>query len=146
MLFFRPTYMYMCLRSLSYEGSAKCMLISDIYEHSNFEHSPPRPNSNTPVHIQRTKTREKIEWKFQYYIQSVNTPFIFQCLAMYQHAMYSIRQYTCILLRTLCTCVIIFIYTWLSSQDYYSKGEYILRQGSTGDTFFIINAGAVSII
>jgi cGMP-dependent protein kinase len=30
-------------------------------------------------------------------------------------------------------------------EDYYSKGEYILRQGSTGDTFFIINAGTVRV-
>jgi len=30
-----------------------------------------------------------------------------------------------------------------SLQDYYPKDEYILRQGATGDTFFIINAGKV---
>ncbi len=29
-------------------------------------------------------------------------------------------------------------------KDYYSKGEYIIRQGATGDTFYIISSGAVS--
>ena len=30
-------------------------------------------------------------------------------------------------------------------QDYYPAGEYIIRQGATGDTFFIINEGTVSL-
>ncbi len=31
----------------------------------------------------------------------------------------------------------------LIPQDYYPANEYILRQGATGDTFFIINSGTV---
>lgn len=30
-------------------------------------------------------------------------------------------------------------------EDYYRQSEYILRQGATGDTFFIINAGTVKV-
>ena len=29
-------------------------------------------------------------------------------------------------------------------QAYYDEGEYIIRQGARGDTFFIIKKGAVS--
>ena len=29
-------------------------------------------------------------------------------------------------------------------KDFYAKGDYIIRQGATGDTFFIINSGTVS--
>lgn len=30
-------------------------------------------------------------------------------------------------------------------EDFYQKGEYIIRQGATGDTFFIINGGSVRV-
>lgn len=36
-------------------------------------------------------------------------------------------------------------FTWsIVSQDFYEDGEYIIRQGWSGDAFFIINEGAVS--
>ena len=33
---------------------------------------------------------------------------------------------------------------YFSFQDFFHEGEYIIREGATGDTFFIINKGEVS--
>lgn len=30
-------------------------------------------------------------------------------------------------------------------QDFFHEGEYIIREGATGDTFFIINKGEVNL-
>ena len=35
---------------------------------------------------------------------------------------------------------------FLSFQDFFPENDYIIREGETGDTFFIINKGEVSIV
>lgn len=38
-----------------------------------------------------------------------------------------------------------FSVTLLTFQTHYENGEYIIRQGARGDTFFIISKGKVSV-
>lgn len=51
-------------------------------------------------------------------------------------------------LETLCSVIWGIVYTWVTSlsalsQTHYSDCDYIIRQGATGDTFFIISEGQV---
>ena len=45
-----------------------------------------------------------------------------------------------VLIHYLCLLTAIII----MNQDFYEDGEYIIRQGWSGDAFFIINEGSVS--
>ena len=83
---------------------------------------------------------ESWEWGlFMYmyvHVRSICTHSYKHIRTMYMYASLHTCTWDC--LECVCSTIL------LHAQDYYSKGEYVLRQGATGDTFFIINAGTVS--
>ena len=59
---------------------------------------------------------------------------------------YSEKSYTVKKQNFWCIELLDFWRYLFSFQDFFHEGEYIVREGATGDTFFIINKGEVSEI